>query len=94
MDWLTPNSMFSRQKVGRHGREFPIAIAAYHITDICKAAGKKLLAGKWNEMKNLFTSLSGKRVRQLPETHQGTTEGRLQKMQYRLGLKREIPCKS
>lgn len=82
------------EKVGRHGRAFPIAVATYHITDICKATEEMLLAGKQNEMKNLFTSSSSKRVRQLPETHQGTTEAGLQKMQCGLGLKEEIPLQS
>lgn len=67
-DWLTPNSVFSRLKVCRRGREFPIVVAAYRIADVCKASGKMLLARKWNEMKNRFTSLSSKKARQLPET--------------------------
>lgn len=29
--WLILNCMFSRQKIGKHGREFPIVAAVYQI---------------------------------------------------------------
>lgn len=42
----------------------------------------------------MLTSLSSKIVRQLPETHQGTTEAGLQKTNTGLGLKGEFCFKS
>lgn len=92
--WLIPCGIFSRQKAGGHGREFPIVAAAYHVTDICKATEKMLLAGKRREITYLFNRITSKRMRQLPETHQGVAEVSLQKIEYGLGPKRESPFQS
>lgn len=79
--WLIPKGMFSRQKAGRRGR---VSHCFCCISDICKATAKMLLAGKWSEITDLFSRISSKRVRQLPETHQGVVEACLQKIKYGL----------
>lgn len=85
--WLNPNCMFSRQKTGGHGREFPIAAAAYHI--FVKQQGK--CYEQESEIRYLFSRTSCRRVRQLPETHENAAERGLEKMKYGLQPEREFP---
>lgn len=89
--WLIPNCMFSRKKRDGHRR---VSHCYCCISDTCKAIEKMLLAGKWSEIRYLCSSISSKRLRILPETHQSTAEAGLEKMKYGLGLKREFPFKN